>query len=174
MTTPSVHLSVFVGKNFACVKIAGRANFSSSPDFKTLLLELIEKGYAHFIIDLSECVLMDSTFLGTLAQFGLKLNASTDTCPPGIELLNCNMRVTELLENLGALHLFKCKSGELKLPDDVKTCTPESIHPTHEQITRTSLEAHQTLMAVNPDNVARFKDVTQFLAEDLNNLDKRH
>jgi len=34
----------------------------------------------------------------------------------------------------------------------------------------TSLEAHQTLMALNPENVARFKDVTQFLAEDLENL----
>ena len=58
-------------------------------------------------------------------------------------------------------------SGALQLPDDVKACTPESINPSHEQITRTSLEAHQTLMAMNPDNVARFKDVTQFLAEDL-------
>ena len=51
-------------------------------------------------------------------------------------------------------------------------CTPEPTHPTHEQITRTSLEAHQTLMAVNPDNVERFKDVTRFLAEDLKTLEK--
>jgi anti-sigma B factor antagonist len=173
MSTPSAHLSVLVGKNFACVKIAGRANFSSSPDFKTLLMELTRKGYTHFIIDLSECALMDSTFLGTLAQFGLKLSAAGPGGPPGIELLNSNTRVTELLENLGALHLFKTLTGALNLPEDVKTCTPESIHPTHEQITRTCLEAHQTLMAVNPENVARFKDVTQFLAEDLDNLEKR-
>jgi anti-sigma B factor antagonist len=172
MSMPSVNLSVLVGKNFACVKISGRANFSSSPDFKTLLLELIQKGYTHFIIDLSECVLMDSTFLGTLAQFGLKLNGPGGS-PPGIELLNCNTRVTELLENLGALHLFKTFSGALNLPEGVKSCTPESIHPTHEQITRTCLEAHQTLMAVNPENKVRFKDVTQFLAEDLSNLEKR-
>jgi anti-anti-sigma factor len=171
MSTPSVNLSVLVGKNFACVKIAGRANFSSSPDFKTLLAHLVQKGYGHFIIDLSECVLMDSTFLGTLAQFGLKLNGNGSQ--PGIELLNCNPRVTELLENLGVLHLFKTLSGAPTLPGDVKTCTPESIHPTHEQITRTCLEAHQTLMAVNPENVARFKDVAQFLAEDLNSLEKR-
>ena len=64
----SAKLSVLVGKNFACVKIAGRANFTFSPDFKTLLGELMQKGYAHFIIDLSECVLMDSTFLGVLAR----------------------------------------------------------------------------------------------------------
>jgi len=172
MTTSSANLSVFVGKNFACVKITGRANFCSSPDFKTLLAELVQKGYAHFIIDLSECVLMDSTFLGILAQFGLKLNSADRAGQPGIELLNANSRVAELLENLGVLYLFKTRSGTLELPVDVKTCTPESIHPTHEQIARTSLEAHQALMAMNPENAARFKDVTQFLAEDLENLER--
>jgi hypothetical protein len=90
----------------------------------------------------------------------------------GIELFNPNARITELLENLGALHLFKIITGALELPGHVETHTPESTHPTHEQITRTSLEAHQTLMTVNPDNVARFKDVTQFLAEDLKTLGK--
>jgi anti-anti-sigma factor len=172
MATPAVNLSVLVGKNFACVKLAGRANFASSPDFKTLLAELANKGYSHFIIDLTECVLMDSTFLGILAQFGLKLNPAGANGQRGIELFNPNPRVTELLENLGALHLFKVVTGALTLPEDVKTCTLESINPTHEQITRTSLEAHQTLMAVNPENVARFKDVTQFLAEDLENIKK--
>ena len=171
MASPSANLSVLVGSNFACVKIAGRANFASSPDFKTLIEELRQKGYAHFIIDLSECVLMDSTFLGVLAQFGLKLNAPNGS-KPGLELSNPNARVTELLENLGALHLFKTLSGELVLPDGLRSCIPEPIHPTHEQITRTSLEAHQTLMAVNPENVARFKDVTQFLAEDLQNIQR--
>jgi hypothetical protein len=61
-------------------------------------------------------------------------------------------------------------TGPLQLPDDIQTHTPDSINPTREQIKRTSLEAHQTLMAVHPDNIARFKDVTLFLAEDLKNL----
>ena|SRR3984885_4015474 len=168
----SANLSVLVGKNFACIKIAGRANFASSPDFKTLLNELAQKGFRHFIIDLSECVLMDSTFLGVLAGFGLKLNPHGAPAERGIELHNATARVSELLENLGAAQLFKVTSGVLKLPDDVKTCTPESTNPTHEEITRTSLEAHQTLMAMNPENVVRFKDVTQFLAEDLKCLEK--
>src|SRR6267142_6868375 len=109
MVKSSVNLSVFVGKNFACVKIAGRANFSFSPDYKTLLAELVQKGYGHFIIDLSECVLMDSTFLGILSGFGLKLNPASGAGQPGIELLNSNTRVTELLETLGVLHLFKTR-----------------------------------------------------------------
>ena len=161
-----------VGKNFACIKIAGRANFASSPDFKTLLSELAQKNFGHFIIDLSECVLMDSTFLGVLAGFGMKLNPKGAPAERGIELHNPTARVSELLENLGAMQLFKLTSGPMQLPADVKTCTPESINPSHEQIARTSLEAHETLMAMNPENVARFKDVAQFLAEDLKNLEK--
>ncbi len=170
---PSANLSVLVGKSFACIKIAGRANFSSSPDFKTLLDELAEKHYAHFIIDLSDCALMDSTFLGVLAGFGMRLNPNGAPAERGIELHNATARVRELLENLGTEHLFKHTDGPLKLPADiVKTCTPEATTPSHEQLTRTSLEAHQTLMAINPENVVRFKDVAQFLAEDLKSLEK--
>ncbi|HEY5344999.1 MAG TPA: STAS domain-containing protein [Verrucomicrobiae bacterium] len=168
----SANLSVLVGKNFVCIKIAGRANFASSPDFKTLLSELAQKGFGHFIIDLSECVLMDSTFLGVLAGFGMKLNPQGAPAERGIELHNATPRVSELLENLGAVHLFNLTNGPMQVPADVKACTPESINPSHEQIARTSLEAHQTLMAMNPENVARFKDVTQFLAEDLKSIEK--
>ena len=158
---------VLVGKDYACVKITGRANFTSSPDFKTLLEELTQKGYRHFLIDLAGCALMDSTFLGVLSGFGMKMNSPGSQ---GIELYNPNARVVELLENLGVQHLFSFVSGTLQLPGEVQACTPESSNPTHEEITRTSLEAHQTLMQVNPENVARFKDVTQFLAEDLRSI----
>jgi anti-sigma B factor antagonist len=171
MALPSAKLLVMVGKDFACVKIAGRANFTFSPDFKTLLAELILKGYGRFIIDLSECVLMDSTFLGVLAGFGIKLKSSAGA-DGRIELSNPNARVTELLENLGVLELFRIRNGTLQLSGDVSVQTPVPVNPTHEEITRTSLEAHQALMEVNPDNVPRFKDVAQFLAEDLKNLQK--
>jgi anti-anti-sigma factor len=174
MSMQSAKMSVFVSKEFACVKITGRANFTFGPNFKTLLDELSQKGYKRFIIDLSECLLMDSTFLGVLAGFGLKISADAAKDGGGVELLNSSTRVAELLENLGALHLFKITTGALELPRDIEPiCTPDSVSPTHEQITRTCLEAHKTLMAVNPDNIARFKDVTQFLAEDLKNLEKR-
>src|SRR5882762_8922760 len=102
MSTPSARMLVLVAQKFACIKISGRANFTSSIDFKVLLNELLAKGFNTFVLDLSECVLMDSTFLGVLAGFGLKANpghnGSKLLC---IELLNTNARITELLENLG-------------------------------------------------------------------------
>jgi anti-sigma B factor antagonist len=172
MATPSAKMLVLICKSFACVKVVGRANFTYGPDFKTLLTELSRRGYSHFIIDLSECVLMDSTFLGILAGFGLKMNQNNAPDKAGIELLNPNTRITDLLENLGALPLFKTITGALQLPNDTQTLATNSPSPTKEQITRTCLEAHQSLMAVNPDNAVRFKDVTRFLAEDLKSLQK--
>ena len=53
--------------------------------------------------------------LGVLAGFGLKLNPKVMPTERGIELLNAKPRVTELLENLGALHLFTVVNGALEL-----------------------------------------------------------
>ena len=171
MSAPTAKLLVLVGEKFSCIKIIGRANFTSSIDFKTLLNELREKGYNYFVLELSECVLMDSTFLGVLAGFGLKMSqAQAEQRPGSIELLNPTPRITELLENLGVLHLFKLAEGPLCPPQGTETRTHPCANPSKEEVSRACLEAHRTLMEINPDNVRRFKDVTQFLAQDLKKL----
>ena len=96
MSTPTAKLLVMVGEQFACIKIVGRANFNSSIDFRLLVNELLQKGYRYFVLDLAECVLMDSTFLGVLAGLGLKLSGTI--ARPGdaaIELSNPNARITD-------------------------------------------------------------------------------
>ena len=156
----------------ACVRICGRANFTSNIDFKTLLNELLNKGFARFVLDLRECALMDSTFLGVLAGFGLRLNGpQPDSVERRIELYQPNARITDLLENLGVLHLFHLTQDITGFPDGAPGQEPvPAANPSREEVTRNCLEAHQTLMNVNPDNVARFKDVAAFLAEDLKRI----
>lgn len=171
MSTPSAKMLVSVGEKCACVKIAGRANFTSSIDFKTLLTELLQKGYCYFVLDLTECVLMDSTFLGVLAGFGLKLNPPQNAASVGtLELLNPNPRIAELLENLGVLHLFRVAQGDASLPEKVEARELKPASPDREEVTRTCLEAHKTLMDIHPENISRFKDVAAFLAQDLKKL----
>jgi len=171
MNAPCANLTVLVGKRFACVKIAGRANFNASVNFKAVLNELQQQGYPYIVLELSECALMDSTFLGVLAGFGLKANAPAgDGATHAIELHNANERLTELLETLGVLHLFRTTQGVLPVGEKVTPPTLASCHPSHEELTRASLEAHQTLMDLNPENIARFQDVVRFLAEDLKKL----
>jgi anti-sigma B factor antagonist len=168
MSTPPAKMWVFAGERFACVKISGRANFSSSIDFKTLINELRRKGYTYFVLDLSECSLMDSTFLGVLAGFGLQSrNAKSDNGNTAIELVNPNERVTELLESLGVLQLFKLSQGPIPASDDNQSLPLTPCCPSKEEVTRACLEAHQILMQLSPENAAKFKEVATFLAEDL-------
>jgi anti-sigma B factor antagonist len=167
-TPPPGRMLVSAGNNCACVKVIGRANFTSSVDFKTLLTELLQQGYTYFALDLAECVLMDSTFLGVLAGLGLKLSSGKgDKARRGVELFNPGPRIVELLETLGVLHLFQVTQGSITPPGPTQPVEHTPAEPSKAEVARTCIEAHQTLMDLNPANAAKFKDVAQFLAEGM-------
>lgn len=166
MNPPSARLLVWAGEQCACIRIIGRANFTSSIDFQAVINDLRQQGCAHFVLDLAECVLMDSTFLGVLAGIGLKLSAgNAGQGQQGIELLNPNPRITELLDTLGVLHLFKLTQGTVTPPAPTQPLEHTPANPSKAEVTQTCIDAHQTLMDISPANAARFKDVAQFLAE---------
>jgi anti-anti-sigma regulatory factor len=168
-------MSVAVVEQTAFVKVPGRANFGTSVDFKTLISELRNTGVNHFILDLGECVTMDSTFLGVLAGLALRNSDGKEIAADGqklkLDLLNPNARIADLLDNLGVVHLFNVVSQ----PDNPCTAIFEPVTndrpaPTKEEVSRNCLEAHEVLMRINPDNIPKFKEVTQFLAEDLRKM----
>lgn len=166
-------LSVAVLAETAVIKVKGRANAALSVQFKSLAAELRDTGRKNLVVDLGECEMMDSTFLGVLA--GLVANVapgSPQESRLGVRLLNTCPRVMELLENLGVDQLFKFVKGP-PIPGDLAPATSVEEAPvSKEAMSRTCLEAHQLLMTLNPDNVPKFKDVAQFLAEDLQKVSK--
>lgn len=171
MPTVAPTISVALAPPVAFIKLAGRANFSSSVHFKRLVGELAERGSRQFIIDLTDCPIMDSTFLGVLAALGLKFSETKGPDRPGpIQLFNPNPRITELLENLGVTHLFRIAQGEDLFHPEFCPQPAQAQDGSKLEISKTCLEAHKTLMAINPANVPKFKDVTQFFAEDLKKL----
>jgi anti-anti-sigma factor len=169
MENSCAKLLVAVFDQTVCIQINGRADFTCSMDLKKLIGELWEHGYAHFIFDLCECRNMDSTFLGVLAGISLQLsNGKGEPLP--LELRNPNPRVAETLENLGVAHLFKIGGSAGPLTDKYEPLAKGDA-PTQVELARTCLEAHKTLMELKPENVRKFKDVAQFLAEDLKRLE---
>ena len=169
MGTPSATMLVSIIDKLVLVKISGRANFAASVDFKSLVSELRARGDPAFALELSECVIMDSTFLGVLSGLGLKI-AETEGPARLIQLLNAPPRIVDLLENLGVAHLFKMCCQSVPSVTQFEAVPASEVAPTREEISRTCLEAHQLLMAINPDNVPKFKDVARFLAEDLKKI----
>ena len=140
-----------------CIKVAGPANFSLGVDFKSVTSQCCEEGNRALLLDLSNCSNMDSTFLGILVGLTGRLDR--------IELLNPCERVIDLLENLGVLDLVSVGQGIN--PFDGQLEHAESTNAGKRELAEASLEAHHTLMRLNPDNVPRFKDVAKFLEEDL-------
>jgi hypothetical protein len=114
---------------------------------------------------------MDSTFLGVLSGIGLKFSEgkSVQIGAP-LELLNPNSRIAETLENLGVADLFAIKNCAEPLTDRFEPLA-QAPNNTPVELTRTCLEAHKTLMSINPENVQKFKDVAQFLSDDLKRLE---
>ena len=154
----SARLQVAVIEGIACIKVSGPADFAAGVDFKTVVNQSCENGGHMLLLDLTDCVNMDSTFLGILMSMTNRIDR--------IELLNPSDRIIDLLDSLGVMKFLAVGNG--KNPFDAKLQEAESTNADKRAITEASLEAHKLLMEINPDNVPRFKDVAQFLEEDLN------
>jgi anti-anti-sigma regulatory factor len=170
MTPAAAQLQVALIEGAPVIRVTGRANFTLGVDFKRVVAVLRERGYNRFALELSACQMMDSTFLGVLAGLGLKSAESHSGPDAAVCLFGASARILDMLDNLGVRHLFRA----LDLPA-VSAANFEAIEPSaapKAEVSRTCLEAHQLLMAINPANVDKFKDVTAFLAEDVKRLER--
>jgi anti-sigma B factor antagonist len=127
---------------------------------------MLERGHRVFAIDLGECSVMDSTFMGTLAGMALRLRESGGT----LLVYNVNERNFELLRNLGLNNLFEIEPNSGLLP--ATTGEDESVLDTENELSRSDhaacmIEAHEALVDADPENLARFKDVLEYLKQDL-------
>lgn len=175
MSDVASNVSVWVGEQFVCLKLTGRANFQCGVDFKAVIRSLSDKGHRRFVIDASECQLMDSTFLGVLAAVALRFVPAKDAgaCDSRLELLNPTERVLETLDNLGIAEYFSIVRSPTGPAGEFTPLEKSAASSDRKETTKTCLEAHRLLMELNPANVAKFKDVTKFLEEDLQRIENK-
>jgi anti-anti-sigma regulatory factor len=152
--------------NLGFVKVVGRGSFQNSGCLKTFYLQLLKDHVDKFVIDLDACTYLDSTFLGILLGLGLKLRSAGNGL---LHILNASPRNVELLKNLGLDRLISidAKKADLNGMDGQKLEQLECRPATKTEAGPTILEAHENLMNFDARNVAKFKDVVEFLREDL-------
>jgi anti-sigma B factor antagonist len=158
-----VQSSIQVGVNGQAVwvKVQGRGTFLNSGEFKQFTREMVNRGYRDFIIDLENCAMMDSTFMGTMAGVALRLK---ELGQGHLHVVHCGERSRELLTGLGLDQLFDIQSNGAAAPQcGLLERTRDSKHET----TRDMLAAHEALCQVTPQNFSKFKDVLEFLKQDL-------
>lgn len=122
---------------------------------------MIHRGAREFIVDLCNCPMMDSTFMGTLAGISLWLRELGEGC---LSLVNLNNRNAESLCSLGLNQLFNVRVSAIKKDGQALT-TPLKEDSTARA--QTILEAHEALIKMAPGNLPKFKDVIQYLKEEL-------
>jgi anti-sigma B factor antagonist len=164
-----VQSSIQVGVNGAAVwvRLEGKGSFLNSGSLKEFAQEMVNRGYREFIIDLQNCVMMDSTFMGTLAGVALRLKELGDG---HLHVVHCGVRSRDLLSGLGLDQIFAIHSEDLSAPEcselDGEGSTNVSAEQKKEQA-QTMLEAHEALCRAAPENLTRFKDVLDYLKQDL-------
>jgi anti-anti-sigma regulatory factor len=145
----------------ALVRIEGRASFQNSACLKDFFAEVLRQGKARFVLDLAHCTGMDSTFLGVLAGTALELRRRK---PPGsLTLCRVGARNLELVRNLGLHRLLTVDAGEFALT--FEGAKEGLVCPDRSELenARLVLEAHESLVAADARNEAKFQDVLAFL-----------
>ncbi|MEO6054656.1 MAG: STAS domain-containing protein [Chthoniobacterales bacterium] len=161
----SIPSSVLVGciEKTVWVKVNGRGSFQNSGGVKEFSRKMMNRGYRQFILDLENCELMDSTFMGTLAGIALRLR---ELGQGKISVINLNERNKDLLQNLGLDRIIDTENVEPGLSPISNDLEPASSDADASSKRDVVLTAHEALVEADPQNAVRFKDVLEFLHQE--------
>ena len=166
----SIPSSILVGttKKIVWIKVEGKGSFLNSGGVKEFSKEMVNRGHREFVVDLRNCPVMDSTFMGTLAMIALRLR---EIGQGNLHVINLNERNHDLLANLGLDQLFSMDACGVKDVKEQGAAVRDSLEPAaapgHGSQAETMLEAHEALVEADPDNLTKFKDVLEYLKQDL-------
>ncbi len=165
--------SILVGCNqkVVCIRVQGKGSFQNSTGIKRFAKAMINRGHRDFVVDLANCPAMDSTFMGTLTGVALRLR---ELGQGELHVINSNPRNTSLLEGLGLDQILSLENGTARSFDDEvgESVQVEDIGGAAEAadrraVTETMIAAHQALVDADPENLCKFKDVLEYLKQDL-------
>jgi anti-sigma B factor antagonist len=164
-----VESSIQVGVNGPAVwvRVTGRGSFLNSGGLKDFARAMVNKGYREFVFDLKDCVMMDSTFMGTMAGMALRLK---ELGQGRLHVVHCGERSRDLLSGLGLDQIFDIHSNGAAAPqcELLRKDRPAAESETQKrEQAGTMLAAHEALCAASPENFTRFKDVLEYLKQDL-------
>jgi anti-anti-sigma regulatory factor len=155
---------VAVDEKRAYLRAIGRATFACCPALRKFALKILDTDIPRIGIDLADCRMMDSTFLGVLAMIAIRGKEKS----VAVEIVATNEKADEQLARLGLKQLFTYSTADKVNPRwiDLDRISGETgVNKT--PMKRTILEAHETLASVDSKNVAEFKDVIELLKKDL-------
>ncbi len=168
MEQGSDDLQYAVAGNKVFLRVIGRGSFKISATMKQFLADLLPQiPGAEVVIDLAECIGMDSTFMGVLAGLSGRLKKQGRS----LELVNLSEKNARLLATLGVDQVIAHYSHSHGHQMEDETTRPlASDQVSKKEIAETALQAHEHLVQINDENRPRFQRVIEYLKTDVDRL----
>ena len=158
----------------AVIRVEGRGSFRISPPMKQFIHQVIASKTADgILIDMSDCSGMDSTFMGVVAGLSCLIKSKPAL---SFKLINLSEKNKKLLVTLGVDRVVDYSMSttgaeqELMSHQSSGTQTLEPDFADKLEAAKTTLVAHETLVNINPKNLAKFKSVLELLESDVRKL----
>ncbi len=164
----SIPSSILVGtaNKIVWIKVEGKGSFLNSAGVKEFAKEMVNRGHREFVVDLRNCPVMDSTFMGTLAMIALRLR---EIGQGNLHVVNLNERNHDLLTNLGLDQLFSMDAMRRQGQRPCGATMP--FHPPRPRIApprrKPCSRPTKRSSKRTPENLTKFKDVLEYLKQDL-------
>lgn len=169
----SAQSSILVGclGSVAWVRITGSANHENAGQIREFLRGRMDNGWTRFVIDLKDCVGIDSTFIGMLYRLAVDVISKEES--GSVEVINPNDRNERSIRKLGLDSLIQIDSDGSKWAEERSLIEENLKHPlcqgptSREERAELVLDAHEALIEANEENRNRFCDVVEYLKQDL-------
>ena len=143
-------------------RVVGIGNMNNCAPFQDFSCRLQEQGYHEFVLDLSQCEGLDSTFLGIL--LGIALGNQGVRCK--VVVVNANDSIQRILTEVGIDRLLEVFGEPMQLPHIPMRRLDEVPGNDSDRITMI-LQAHENLCRLEGSNQERFGNFIKILRTEL-------
>lgn len=149
--------------NIYVIKLVGHLTYTNSGDLDGFINRIAAEGnFANILIDLTEAESLDSTNLGLLARIA---RLTLDSFQRKTSLISTKADINRVLKSMGFDSVFVMISEPGHFTSELAEMP--HLEQNEREIAMTILEAHRTLMELNDDNNAVFKNVVKFLEKEI-------
>ncbi|MBN2452552.1 MAG: STAS domain-containing protein [Lentisphaeria bacterium] len=150
------------------IRVRGRGTFKVSRQLAQFGERVLSEGAKGVILDLGECTGLDSTFLGVLAMLGLQGRGCS-----AFAIVNASPALRELLTTIGVSRLWRFSAVPAPERTWATICRAAAEAFAVDGAAETVLQAHQTLMELDPENVPRFETLVKMLVDELSQQEEQ-
>ncbi len=156
------------------IRVQGRGSFKISPPMKQFIHKVInDNSTDNVLVEMSHCTGMDSTFMGVVAGIACYIKKKPEV---SFQLINLSEKNQKLLTTLGVDRVVDYSRSTTEQQQALLNQLQSISQPLEADLSdkletaKTTLEAHETLVNINPDNLVKFKSVLEYLQDDVHNL----